>query len=147
MTMPGTTSMHPAQRAQEPPFATGSKWTSLLFAVLVLVFCCWTLSLPLFPTQDGPMHKYYVHVIASLLSGSHAYGMYLIRHPLPPYAIHYAILLGLTKFLSLDLAEKIFICLIFVLTAYSFRYWRGRSVPAAIGSRSVWFRWCFTGRW
>ena len=68
------------------------------------------------------MHKYYVHVIASLLSGSHAYDMYLIRHPLPPYAIHYAILLGLTKFLSLDLAEKIFICLIFVLTASSFRY-------------------------
>jgi hypothetical protein len=122
MTIPGTASMHPARRAQGHPFATGSRRTSLLFAVLVVVFCAWTLSLPLFPTQDGPMHKYYVHVIASLLSGSHTYGMYSIRHPLPPYAIHYAILLGLTKFLSLDLAEKIFICLIFVLTAYSFRY-------------------------
>jgi hypothetical protein len=122
MTMPGTAPTHPAQSAQESSSATGSKWTSFLFAALVLVFCCWALSLPLFPTQDGPMHKYYVHVISSLLSGSHAYDMYLIRHPLPPYAIHYAILLGLTKFLSLDLAEKALICLIFVLTAYSFRY-------------------------
>ena len=68
------------------------------------------------------MHKYYVHVIASLLSGSHAYGAYAIRHPFPPYAIHYVLLIGLTRFVSYDLAEKIFICLIFFTTAYSFRY-------------------------
>jgi hypothetical protein len=114
--------VHTVQRALDHPSATGSRLVSALFALLVVVFCGWALSLPLFPTQDGPMHKYYVHVIASLLSGSHTYGMYLIRHPLPPYAIHYAILLGLGKFLSLDLAEKVLICLIFVVTAYSFRY-------------------------
>ena len=68
------------------------------------------------------MHKYYVHAIASLLSGSHAYSAYEIRHPFPPYATHYAVLLGLTRFLSFDLAEKILICLIFVCTAYGFRY-------------------------
>ncbi len=99
-----------------------SRLNSLLFASLVIAFCAWALSLPLFPTQDGPIHKYYVHVIASLLSGSHAYGSYVIRHPFPPYAIHYALLLELTRFLSFDLAEKIFVCLIFVLTAYGFRY-------------------------
>jgi hypothetical protein len=86
------------------------------------MFCVWALSLPLFPSQDGPMHKYYVHVLASLLSGAHFYDAYVIRHPFPPYATHYAVLLGLTRFLSFDLAEKLLICLIFVCTAYGVRY-------------------------
>jgi hypothetical protein len=68
------------------------------------------------------MHKYYVHVLASLLSGSHAYDAYVIRHPFPPYATHYAVLLGLTRLVSFDLAEKLLICLIFVCTAYGVRY-------------------------
>jgi hypothetical protein len=98
------------------------KLTPVLFAGLVLVFCTWALSLPLFPTQDGPMHKYYVHAIASILSGSHSYNAYVIRHPFPPYATHYALLLGLTKVLSFDNSEKLLICVIFVCTAYGFRY-------------------------
>jgi hypothetical protein len=98
------------------------KFTSILFAGLVLVFCVWALSLPLFPTQDGPMHKYYVHVLASLLSGGQSYNAYVIRHPFPPYATHYAVLLGLTRWVSFDLAEKLLICLIFVCTAYGVRY-------------------------
>jgi hypothetical protein len=93
-----------------------------LFAGLVVTFCMWVLSLPLFPTQDGPMHKYYVHALASLLSGSRSYSAYVFRHPFPPYATHYAVLLGLTRFISFDSAEKILVCLIFVCTAYSVRY-------------------------
>jgi hypothetical protein len=99
-----------------------AKRTSILFAGLVFIFCVWALSLPLFPTQDGPMHKYYVHAIASLLSGSQDYNAYVIRHPFPPYATHYAVLLGLTRFVSFDLAEKLLICIIFFCTAYGFRY-------------------------
>ena len=68
------------------------------------------------------MHKYYVHALAALLSGSPGYQAYEIRHPFPPYATHYAILLGLTRFLSFDLAEKLLVCLIFVCTAYGVRY-------------------------
>ena len=68
------------------------------------------------------MHKYYVHVLASLLSGAHSYDAYVIRHPFPPYATHYAVLLGLTRLVSFDLAEKLLICLIFVCTAYGVRY-------------------------
>ncbi len=68
------------------------------------------------------MHKYYVHAIASLLSGSQDYHAYVIRHPFPPYATHYAILLGLTRFVSFDLAEKLLICIIFLCTAFGFRY-------------------------
>jgi hypothetical protein len=96
--------------------------SSILFASLVGIFCLWVLSLPLFPTQDGPMHKYYVHVLASLLSGSHNYPAYNIRHPFPPYATHYAVLLGLTRFVTFDTAEKLLICLIFVCTAYGVRF-------------------------
>jgi hypothetical protein len=111
--------------------------SSFLFAGLVGVFCVWALSLPLFPTQDGPMHKYYVHAIASLLSGSHSYGAYVIRHPFPPYATHYAVLLGLTRFLPFDVAEKILICLIFVCTAYGVRY-----CARAMGPSGDWLSLC-----
>src|ERR1700761_6102323 len=110
---------------------------SLLFACLTGVFCLWALSLPLFPTQDGPMHKYYVHVLASLLAGSHNYTAYVIRHPLPPYATHYAVLLGLTRFISFDLAEKILICLIFLCTAYGVRY-----CAKALGEQGAWLSLC-----
>jgi hypothetical protein len=95
---------------------------SILFALLLIAFCFWVLSLPLFPTQDGPMHKYYVHVLASLLSGSSDYSAYVIRHPFPPYATHYAVLLGLSRIVSLDMAEKLLVCLIFVCTAYGVRF-------------------------
>jgi hypothetical protein len=101
---------------------TSTKFSSILFAVLILIFCGWALSLPLFPTQDGPMHKYYVHAIASLLSGSHDYNVYVIRRPFPPYATHYAVLLGLTRLVSFDLAEKLLICGILLCSAYGFRY-------------------------
>lgn len=123
MTIAGQSVPRAAPPKPEQKAGGRSALTSILFAFLLLFFCAWVLSLPLFPTQDGPMHKYFVHVIASLLSGSHAYDdAYVIRHPLPPYAIHYALLLGLTKFVSFDMAEKLFVCLIFVTTAYSFRY-------------------------
>ena len=68
------------------------------------------------------MHKYYVHALAALLSGSPGYEAYQIRHPFPPYATHYAVLLGLTRFVSYDLAEKLLICLILVCTAFGVRY-------------------------
>jgi hypothetical protein len=45
-----------------------------------------------------------VHVLASLLSGGQSYNAYVIRHPFPPYATHYAVLLGLTRWVSFDLA-------------------------------------------
>ena len=68
------------------------------------------------------MHKYYVHALAALLSGSPGYEAYQIRHPFPPYATHYAVLLGLTRLVSYDLAEKLLICLIMVCTAFGVRY-------------------------
>jgi hypothetical protein len=83
------------------------------------------------------VHKYYVHAIASLLLGSHSYNAYVIRRPFPPYATHYAVLLGLTRFLSIDAAEKILICLIFICTAYSVRY-----CARAMGPSGDWLSLC-----
>ncbi len=96
--------------------------TGWIFAAIVGAFCLWILSLPLFPTQDGPMHRYYVHVLRHVLDGAPGYEMYMIRHPLPPYLTHYAALLLLSRAVPYDLAEKLFTCGLVVLFAYGFRF-------------------------
>ena len=99
----------------------GYRW---LFAGILLLYCAWVLSLPLFPTQDGPVHLYLASIFKVLLSGeSNRYSTYyLIRHYLPPYSFHYYLLIALTHFISPLLAEKLFVCLILVSFACGFRY-------------------------
>jgi hypothetical protein len=41
------------------------------FAVGVAACCVWILSLPVFPSEDGPVHVYYATVMTTLLSGAH----------------------------------------------------------------------------
>jgi hypothetical protein len=96
--------------------------TWIFFAAIVAAFCVWILSLPLFPTQDGPMHRYYVHVLINLLDHTHLYDVYQIRHPFPPYATHYFSLLVLSRVFSYDVAEKIFVCVMVICFAYGFRF-------------------------
>jgi hypothetical protein len=93
-----------------------------IFLGMVLAFSAWILSLPLMPTQDGPMHRYYVHALDSILTHQHTYDAYEIRHPFPPYATHYFSLLALSHLFSLDLAEEIFVVLMVVCFAYGLRY-------------------------
>lgn len=95
---------------------------SLSFHLLLLGFCAWIFTFPIFPTQDGSMHKYLTHVMAELLAGSGRYSMYVFRHPLPPYISHYGLMLGLSHFFSYDTAEKVSIAFTFLLLAYGFRY-------------------------
>lgn len=99
-----------------------SRWMSLLFAVLVGSLCVFALTLPIFPTQDGGMHKYYVYTASQILHHSPLFAGFQFKHPLPPYATYYAALLGLSHFMSLDMAEKILICFCFILLAYGFRF-------------------------
>jgi len=82
------------------------------------------LSLPLFPTQDGPMHLYYTHVLRALLSGdSGIYArFYTVRHLLPPYALYYYALILLSHLVSPVVADKIITCLYFFCFAFGFRY-------------------------
>ncbi len=109
-----------------------------LFLLLLGLYCWWVLSLPLFPTQDDPMHLYYVSVLAHLKAGSPLFSKYFfIRHPPPPYTVHYAILLWLASFLPFVWAEKCMACLILVSTALGFRF-LARSVGPNSGVMSLW---------
>lgn len=109
-----------------------------LFLLLLGFYCWWVLSLPLFPTQDDPMHLYYVSVLAHLKAGSPLFSkFFFIRHPFPPYTVHYAILLWLTSFLSFVWAEKCMACLILVSTALGFRF-LARGVGPNSGTMSLW---------
>ena len=85
------------------------------------MYCAWVLSFPVFPTQDGPIHLYYAKIFSNLYSGPSVYSEYFaIRHPLPPYAVHYLLLVGLFQLVSAVTAEKLVICLILVLTSFGF---------------------------
>lgn len=53
--------------------------SSLLFIGIVSVYCVWIFSIPIFPTQDGPVHLYYTTVLAKLFSGSQLFSSTLRR--------------------------------------------------------------------
>lgn len=95
----------------------------LPFLLLTALYCLWVLSLPLFPSLDGSLHLYYASVLASLLSGSHTFSSYyFIRHILPPYSLHYYFLIAAAHFFGYITADKLLVCLIFLTTAFGFRY-------------------------
>ncbi len=79
------------------------------------------------------MHRYYVHAFANLLQHKSGYELYQVRHPFPPYATHYLLLLGLSQFLSFDLAEKLFACLTMTLFGVGLRL-----TAKAVGAAGEW---------
>jgi len=92
--------------------------------VIVAAYVIWLLLLPAFPTEDGPIHLYYTHVLKALLSGHASVytGFYRVKHLLPPYALYYYALLGLSYFVPLLMADKIIVCAYFVSFVFGFRY-------------------------
>ncbi len=92
--------------------ATPVRPALLVYAGVVAITCFWVLSLPLFPSQDGPLHLYYVNVFRQLLTHQHTLltRTYTIRHLLPPYATYYYGLVFLGSFVSLETADKLFVC-------------------------------------
>jgi len=102
----------PAFRSQSSQF-----W----FALFVGVVCVWVLSLPIFPAQDSPMHRYYTHALGQVIAHQPQYSVYSIRHPFPPYATQYITLLALSRLFSFDLAEKISTCAEILCFAYGLR--------------------------
>lgn len=101
--------------------------------LLVLAYIVWILSLPAWPSQDGPIHLYYVNVLRELLS-HHAtvYSRYYtIKHILPPYALYYYALLALSKFCSLLLADRLVLCAYLALFVFGFRYLAQKVGPSA----------------
>ncbi len=89
---------------------------------MLALYCIWVLSLPLFPTQDGAVHLYYVHALHQLTGGNELFSSsYALRSPLPPYTVQYAILYALTSVMDAIWAEKIMVCLILTALATGFR--------------------------
>src|SRR4051812_1465568 len=89
-----------------------------LFAPMALV--C---SLPVFPTQDGPLHLYYADVFRALLFHSNQYGGYFeIRSLVTPYAFQYYLLIALQTFFSAVVSEKVLLCIYIGLFGWSFKY-------------------------
>lgn len=88
-----------------------SRYSYYVFFVLLAILCGWILSLPIFPTQDGPVHVYYADVAASLIKGSPLYAAdFHIARPFPPYSLHAYILMALLQVVSPAMAEKLLAC-------------------------------------
>jgi hypothetical protein len=114
---------------------TSSRLSLYLLIAITAAYCIWVLSLPLFPTTDGPMHLYYIHVIRALFSRTpNVYqSYYYIKHLLPPYSGYYYTQIALSTVFSDLVADKLVICLYFILSAFGFRY-----LATAIGPSGGW---------
>lgn len=116
--------------------ATTRGWPTLESTALFLIaaaYIVWVLSLPDFPTQDGPAHLYYANVLSHLLSrtpGLYA-DFYYIRNLFPPYSLYYYALIGLSRFMPMVLANKLILCSYVALFLYGFRYMARAIGPSA----------------
>ena len=111
-------------------------WIGLsLQAALVCGYCIWVLSMPLFPSQDGPLHLYCVEVFRQLLAhhpGPYAQ-TYFINRYVPPYSLYYYGLIALGTVMSLPMAEKIIVCACFIIVP-----WGLRSLVRSIAGSADW---------
>lgn len=116
--------MNPLQRFNDRRAAPADTICLLLLVITTAAYCLWVLMLPLFPTQDGPMHLYYAHVLQALLQKTPSVyeHYYSIKHLLPPYSLYYYTLIVLMKMAPALLADKLVICLYLILFSFGFRY-------------------------
>ena len=99
-------------------------WERVALWAILAAYIAFMLSLPCFPSTDGPVHMYYVHILDALLSRSNPQYMHYfrVRHFLPPYSLYYYALLAGSKFVPMLLADKLIICAYFVLFTFGFRF-------------------------
>lgn len=106
---------------------------------------------PLFPSQDGPMHLYYVDVLRSVLTSKGAYAQYYaLPHPLPPYLFQYALTLLMEIFWTPLVAEKVMLALYAIWFAIATRYLAralgpGWKIAALISVAFTLNRWVYMG--
>ncbi|MGH9521932.1 MAG: hypothetical protein ACRD3E_05325 [Terriglobales bacterium] len=85
--------------------------STLIFVLLLAIACAWVLYLPVFPSQDGPVHVYYARVAGDLMLGGHAYDQqFRVARPFPPYSVHAYLLMAILPWTSSELAEKLLAC-------------------------------------
>ena len=122
-------------KSATPSILTSRRLPSALYGLAVLATCLWVLSLPAFPSQDGPLHLYYINVLRQLLA--HRPGpysdTYFIRSYLPPYSTYYYGLIALGWLFSLETADKVFACASIILFAGGIL-----ELTRAAGVRSAW---------
>lgn len=113
---PTAASVEPASRRVSPEFAA--------VIALVVVYVIWLLSLPAFPTQDGPIHLYYTHVLGALFSHRPTpyADFYRVKHLLPPYSLYYYALLGMSRVVSFSMADRLVVSAYVVSFVFGFRY-------------------------
>ncbi len=107
--------------------APARRWEGLVLAAhlgVVALFCLWTMSLPVFPSQDGPIHLLYADVLRSLLfrGGSHFGTFFTVKHVLPPYSLYPYLLMGFGRLMPLAMADKVVVCLYMVSFGFGLRY-------------------------
>ena len=101
--------------------------------VIVVAYVVWLLSLPAFPTQDGPIHLYYTHVLRALFAHRPTpySDFYRVKHLLPPYSLYYYALLGMSHAVSLLMADRLIVCVYIASFVFGFRYVAKVLGPAA----------------
>ncbi len=104
-------------------FLRRSPLTVLLF-VFLGADLFWLASMPAWPSQDGPVHLYYTRVLDALLSSAPSpfRPYFFIKHLLPPYALYYYALLGLSHAMPLLTADRVVIGAYVVSFILGFRY-------------------------
>jgi hypothetical protein len=99
-----------------------NSWDTAAIALLACT-AIFVLAMPVFPTQDGPVHLYYVDILRDLLRQSGPFTQHFeIKTFLTPYALEYYSLLVLEAAFSPTLSEKLFICGYIFAFGLGFRY-------------------------
>jgi hypothetical protein len=135
----------------EDTAGTANRRLTLVVTLLVsLAFSAFVLSLPVFPTNDGPMHVYYAAILRDLLfaKGVHYGAFYNIKHLLPPYSLYYYLLILLSEGMSFVAANKVVICLYIFSFAFGLRYLARSVGPSgdamALAATPLLFCWALT---
>ena len=109
------------------PQSRFGKDLNVRFPAILLVaaaYVVWFLCIPAWPSQDGPMHLYYTHILGQLLSHQPTVyaRFYVVKHLLPPYALYYYSLLALSKGVPLLLADRLILCAYALSFIFGFRF-------------------------
>lgn len=88
-------------------------WAPIIYAFLTMAVI---LSLPCFPSHDGPVHLYYADILRGLLTHSGPYPQYFeIKSWVTPHMLEYFSLLVLELVFPALVAEKILVCVYVLL--------------------------------
>jgi MFS family permease len=123
---------HEAQLKSAADTAKFDNFAQLVFFMLLAAACAWILHLPLFPSQDGPVHLYYARVTRALLTGQSGFASdFHVAHVLPPYAVHAYSLMLLSQFFSPERSEQLLACACVLSVGLGFWYFARQIGPSA----------------